>query len=724
MKKQFFLLSLLLASVKVLPTCETACATTCSTDTEKKCSGGRCDVSDHGHTFRSVRPEFQSASPEHASLFNSFAVTDLQENDKNGRLQVSVFGGKNTKGSASAAYYLPYGHTTLTFDGSVTTQPFASNAAESVVQANAAVAFAANAVPQVYFGGEGAVDSTAGTFDSTPNFSISTDPVTYEFDVNTDTSKILPWNFGITFAALFEPLGAAATGTGGVDDYVGSGLITNPGFKSTVSPTYRRWHVGAGLSLRYHFSDEPNGWYGKVSTAVQHVRSKICLNENVSTEKLKLDTDLATANITGTAVVTSVQTATAQGLNTVSVAGGAQSTVTPVGSLRDAYLNSGFPTDNPDDTTDATPAPSNVTEAFAQNAWNYGKICGEQRITRLADIELSIGKLWVCNDSASTSFEVGVVAPAGNKPSAVNVAPAVVGNNQHAGLRLGSTASFMVSDGDDYKTWLRFDCDTRYLFRNTQKRSFDLLGNEWSRYMMVWKNKEAYTTALAAANTITTSGASATAPGVVGTGTAQRTYTPGINVFTTDMYVRPQFQCRLNKALVVSGEKFRAELGWNVSARQKECLELASAWDNAPAFADSSYVGGVGLNNNRKIYNDSQTTAYNTVSSLTRTVWDQQDPVPNPMPAVNTAAPVFLATLGDNTLQDSGYDNFTIKEAQIDLNSAGTPASVTNTPYLVLGYAFDCDCKPQFSVGGSYEFSAGNAALNQWLVWGKFEVAF
>jgi hypothetical protein len=587
-----------------------------------------------------------------------------------------------------AGYYLPYGNTSLTFDGSVNTQIFAQNIAESVVQTAAGVTNPA--FIQVNH------DGSAGT--------LLSDAATYKFDGNTDKSKILPWNFGITYAALFEPLGSSAFGSSvAINNLLGSGLVSQPTFKSTINPCLRRWHVGAGFELRYHFSDDADGWYAWISTAVQHVRSKINLNEEVLAEKQLLDHSLP--NATGTAALPNIYGSTAvvpsTGIATnkfVEVAAAA-STATPVGSVGTAYLNSGFPTDLAGDTGNSMPAPANVTEAFNQAAWNYGKIGCEQRITRLADIELSIGKLWNCGDCASTSWELGVVIPTGNKPSAEFVAPAVVGNDQHAGIRLGSTTSFMLSESDDSSTWYRLDMDGRYLFRNTQKRSFDLQGNEWSRYMMVWANKDAYTAAVTAANAPVVAGGAA--------GVANRAYTPGINVFTTDFYVKPQFQGRLTSAVVFCGERFKGELGWSTYVRQKECVELACSWDNLPAFADSSYVGGVGLNNSRTIYNDSQTTVANCVANLQR-----------------AEASTGLITLATTLLSDSIYDDFAITDTEISFDSVATPSAITQTPYVTLGYAFDYECKPVIALGGSYEFTTSNQALNQWLVWGKFEVAF
>lgn len=709
MKKQIFLLSVaLLFTGAVLP--NSACCSTTTTSCCASASNSNCNTCtpEHGKTYLQVTPHFQAASPELVSDFNSNLLYNLDREDKHGAFEVTVFGGKSTKASQAAAYFLPYGHSTLTFDGSVTAgtnlHTFAQTVAESVVQAGTTP----TAGDQI---GNGVAYVAAGTADATPL--MYGDMATYKFDSNKDTSKILPWNFGITYAALFEPLGASASG-----DNAGSGLVSSPAFKSTISPKLTYSHVGAGMALRYQFSDDKNGWFGVISTAVQHVRSKFCLGENVITEAAEMNATttpalFGTANPTGTqtgggaAASVTVTFATTNALNQTAYSPTATASVAPVPSLATAYIGSGFlnATDaagvtNTTRATSATP-PANVSEAFAQDAWNYGKISNCNKITRLADIELSLGYQWMCGDCASTNWYVGVVIPTGNKGGATYIAPAVVGNGQHAGIMTGSCTEVMLSEEADYSAWYRIDACARYLFRNTQKRSFDLQGNEWSRYMMVWENEEAYTAALVLANTIT-------AP--TGPGQAVRTYTPGINVFTTDFYIKPQFQGRLNQAVYFQGEHFRAELGWNVFARQTDCVQLACDWTAAPAFADSSYIAGTALNNNRTIYNDSQTTAYNVVDSLTRV-----SPV---------TTPTSLTTIAGNALAATNYADFEITQDQIEYDSVATPGVITNTPYLTLGYAFESDYKPQISIGSSYEFTTSNRALNQWLVWGKFELAF
>ena len=133
------------------------------------------------------------------------------------------------------------------------------------------------------------------------------------------------------------------------------------------------------------------------------------------------------------------------------------------------------------------------------------------------------------------------------------------------------------------------------------------------------------------------------------------------------------------------------------------------------------------MNNNRTIYNDSQTTVVNGIDSLNRgytlanaplmtVVSGAQTPYYIGMPSTSKTA--ALTSVVDN------YDNFALTESDINFDSVATEAAISYTPYLSLGYAFDYDCKPVLSLGGSYEFTASNRSINQWMVWGKFEVAF
>ena len=759
MKKQIFLLSLLIAGPNLSLAESSCCSSSSASSCSSSCGSSSCDDNcslDHGMTYRRNENTFQNATPVFVNMFNTNVIRDLEQDDKHGGLEITVFGGKNTKHAESAAYYFPYGHQHYTFDGSVSPVTFAHNIAwrQAIVGGTAAAAGSFEMTTD-YTNGTWDTSDTGTTAAITEN-QFNADPTTYQFDPNKDTSKILPWNFGITYAALFEPLGASAIG-----ERTGTGLVSNPAFKSTIDPKYLFSNVGAGIALRYHFSDDKQGLWGRISTSVEYVKSKICLNEKVQTKKTDLTNEEFPAQSARMGSVTTGANEKADnpyGLSEAQLNAGVPAStefenkyhtitphyaitlaspvafdqvdamttsavytapVDPYGSINEAYLNGTtgtyFPV-NEEVTNGSSNAPANVEEAFNQSAWKYGKIGCAQSTTRLADIELCLGYQWLCSDCASTDWYVGMVIPTGNKPCATYVAPAVVGNGQHFGLMTGGSFELMLSENENRCVWYRVDFNGRYLFQNTQKRSFDLQGNEWSRYMMVWENKDAYSTALDYVNTNNLMFTDSSGE-VAYAGQANRNYTPGINVFTEDMKVTPRLQSRINQAVYFRSECFRGELGWNMYARSKECVKFACDWDKAPAFADSSYIAGVGLNNNRTIYNDSQNTVVNATANLLKsTEYNHPGTTGN---VLNLAAQTINSD--DNKAL---YSQFAITEDQVNLDSAATPSSVTYTPYASLGYAWSGDCKPAVSVGGEYAFSLGNRALNKWMVWGKFEFAF
>lgn len=811
--------------------CKTDCNTTCETKCDVKCETKDCD-SDCGdacrrlatnHSFLRSENPWQMATPLYASMFETNSIAGLENGDK-GSFQVAVYGGRNTHAGDAWAYFSPCGHRTLHFDGEIQkpvsfSSPLAlssyyyspvndsalsgndlkgalfSNYGETSnlkdltvgitvttpidIQAGSIVLQNSNAVVPVTFDTTPAYANDANfAVDILNGYSTPADSATFYFDTNKDTSIIRPWNFGITFAALMEPTRLAnADANGGNQQY---GFITNPSFKSDICPTYHRSFVGAGLALRYHFSEDKRGFFVNMLTSVDHVRSRINLNETVVQARDEFPANIAdakaypdlTAGVISTSGVTSGVWNAYNGYDVNEYTSTYNGTGTPWTSdaTSGVHLISAAPgADKIGFPIDAS-APADVTQAFQQATWKYGKIASgcTHTLTRLADIELMFGYGWDCGDCAYMTSYAGIIIPTSKRPSAEWVAAPVVGNGFHVGLMTGHVYEMLLSDGNGCGgIWkYRLDTNARYLFRNTQKRSFDLCNKEWSRYMMVWASKDAYTQAIGLNHIRGTAeltpfhdpvdgleafnlyGYLAKNPVKDNDGQPSRGYSAGINAFTHDVRVTPGFQFRLNNAVYYQGECLRAEFGWNMFARQQECVEFACAWDKQVAFADASYAGGVGLNSHRTIHNDAQTASANqviqfrmprsgtqpaTISSTTSVTPATTNMVGSLLTNVINGLPespyhvsnLISSSVGYNAAPNDVYDLFVITEDEINLDSAASPAVLTNTPYLSLGYAFEmCDRPSQFSVGGSYEFSHNNAALSQWTVWGKFDLQF
>ena len=612
----------------------------------------QAEINTSGKSFLRLESPFQAASPEKVSLFSSAAEKQRAKNDRCGSVQFTLIGGRNSNRSEAAAYYMPGGNTTLTFnaDPSDTLSTLHSSAigetqraelnlgggydiaifdtGNSTADSTPLTVGTASATDLGYDTGTGTAIA-AGDSSTNGEFAIGVGGNAYEtFDLSNlravaadgsyvgdfrgdrNTEVIRPWNFGIGFAAMIQPGGDAANNV----DYI-------PTFKSTIAPELIHTHWGLGASWRQHLSEDATGFWVEASTALHRVKNEMQLNET--------DISANTADIPA------------------------------------AWSNSGY-----DDAT----APANVTAAFAQTAWDYGKIDGAQSKTGLADIELKLGYQFVAEDNYSTGGYVGLVLPTGNKAEAVYMAEPIVGNGKHAGLMLGSSSEMQLNSDEDMSWSCRYDTDARYLFKNTQKRSLDTISNgDWSRYMYAWSS---YTD-------FQTNGA----PG----GANMRSYTPGVNLLTKDVYVTPRAQMRSNIALSLESGDFKADFGWNVLVRQQEKVELVDDWTTGIAFVDASTEEFSFFNNQRTIFND----AYQSV--------------PYAYPAVD----------GD----EDSYNLGTIKESDLNLDSASSPIAFTNTPYLALGYAWD-EGASALSFGASYEFSQTNSYMTQWMLWGKLNFAF
>lgn len=499
-----------------------------------------------GQTFLSVKPQFQSATPERVTLFRNHQAL-YREDGWGGGVQFVVFGGQSTNGNKLAQFF--------GFNGlGGSKNPFIVNSAFT--------------------------DTVNDT-----NYSRNIDPV----------------NFGINYT-----------------------VGTTPGaFASTLSFDPRQSYVGGGFDWRQYLGwwndDCKKQWWFEISFPVVNVSNDMRLTE--------------------TGFVT-----------TGTVCGASPANMTQ--AFRG--VTGGYTLTTPAGITPFTCA----AETGANVTMNYGIIDGKQQHTGVADVELKLGYDYINEPNHHFEGYVGLVAPTGNKPAGIYMFEPIVGNNHHFGLMTGASLGFEVWRGCHDNT-LRFEFETnnRYLFRNSQVRSFDLYNRPWSRYQLVYANA---------------------------TDAAAGRKTFAIDYLTQSVHVKPHWQTEINIGLVYNHCGFEAELGYNIWARQAEDVTLRTTFTTGLAIAD---------------INAAVTTAsvYQTIS--------------NPQLGGGIAYPTLLA------------DGGTITSADLNLASAASPAALAHIVYGSLGYHAEW-CWPVFvGVGGSYEFSTFNTAINRWNVWGKFGVS-
>lgn len=195
---------------------------------------------------------------------------------------------------------------------------------------------------------------------------------------------------------------------------------------------------------------------------------------------------------------------------------------------------------------------------FGDKHFRYGKIapCG---LTKwgLGDIEISIGsqnhELCVCQ----RGWWLGAVIPTGNKPKGEYLFEPIVGNNHHFGVIFGGYYHHQVwTNHDDKEIWVHFHSQTRHLFPNKQRRSFDLVDKQWSRYIWLFPSKTSSPTDV----------------------------NPGINFLTLPVDVAPRSVLNINTAATYSCEGLLLEGGMNTFARQSEKVKLKCAYNGDAAI--------------------------------------------------------------------------------------------------------------------------------------------
>ncbi|MBI2775611.1 hypothetical protein HYX58_06395 [Candidatus Dependentiae bacterium] len=314
------------------------------------------------------------------------------------------------------------------------------------------------------------------------------------------------------------------------------------------------------------------------------------------------------------------------------------------------------------------PFAKGVTGIVTGSGFNFGKIDGSRSKTGVADVEIKLGYDWLCEETCYAYGYVGVVIPTGNKPKGEYVFEPIIGNNHHFGVMWGGALGFELwrgCDGDRHLMW-NLETNGRYLFRNTQTRSFDLYNKQWSRYSLV------YTSAADAASL---------AP------------IEGIDLFTQKMRVNPRWTFDMNSALTFDVCRWELEAGYNMWARQCEKVSLKTPWAN----------GTVAL------------VGFDSLSGA-------------PVAAINRAVTIRETFAGSNIVAPAlaaDYANNSIQAGDINLESAAAPCALSHTIYGSAGYNFDmCGCWPIFAgLGGSYEFGSCNSVLQRWMVWGKIGVS-
>ena len=324
----------------------------------------------------------------------------------------------------------------------------------------------------------------------------------------------------------------------------------------------------------------------------------------------------------------------------------------------------------------ALPPVGSVKQAFAQPGWCFGRVDHNQHQSKtgFGDFTFRVGYETVNKDDCHLDSFVGVVFPTGNKPKAFTLFEPIVGHNHHWGIVLGTVFGIEVYEAwnGDLTVSNELDFCVTELFEHNERRSFDLHNKPWSRYMQFYKNVEQAQAAQAALLT--------------NPNYALTLHTPGIDILTQDVKIKPGFYRMFNAAYIIDYRQCLAlEVGYNFFARQAECIHLSCPFATTVAPKAIGVGGGA-------------TSNLQTISI---------------QPPAGCISPL------------ADYQSNIITEADLNLESAAHPATITHTVYGSFSYEWkECGFPMFVSIAGSYEFPPDNVGLNRWMVWGKYGVAF
>ena len=353
-------------------------------------------------------------------------------------------------------------------------------------------------------------------------------------------------------------------------------------------------------------------------------------------------------------------------------------------NLQETILNLGG------DTT--TTFVSDVTEAFKQSSWNYGKIDGTRSKKGLNDIDFKFGthtsiqffyekSLSMTGHSSRVSDEamrrrtyremsifpfIGCIIPTGNKTNSKYLFEPMIGNTKHFAFQGGLINFLELAPCITFY----FDLNLIYQFKNSQKRMLDLIDKSWSRYMIVYESPEA---ALIASNN---------------SGQPQNgdKGSPGINSFTQEVYVSPGFTFQSTGRLWFIKNCLKNEFGISVYFRESEKLYLRCR----EKLGNIALVGAAGSGTTT----NARTINYN-----------------------------YLGTTINNTEDDKIMDNeyASVSASDFNLDSGSAPCALSLTFFYKFQYLYK---NYKFNLATSYKSSRSNASPNLFAFWGGLTYEF
>ncbi len=225
--------------------------------------------------------------------------------------------------------------------------------------------------------------------------------------------------------------------------------------------------------------------------------------------------------------------------------------------------------------------PKDIIEAFNQKEWRHGKISDRKRSKiGVENIRFSFGSNYMSDGNFQLAYYSHWSFPATGSDPAHYMFDAVLGSNGHIGMGAGVNVQFVLNKPNcGYDVCFYLDLEHTFMICADQKRTVDLYGKPWSRYMQFVSYEQG--------------------PNVT---------IPGVNVLTQKFTVRPYSMVDGGFGLRINKSTFELESGYSIWGRSNEKLDglvcpfepiygiayPAALTDYKPSTASSSTIDKLG----------------------------------------------------------------------------------------------------------------------------------
>ncbi len=384
----------------------------------------------------------------------------------------------------------------------------------------------------------------------------------------------------------------------------------------------------------------------------------------------------------------------------------------------------------------------------------------------VSEIQAAFGWNFLQGDDHHFGLNLRTAIPTGTRPKGEFLFEPLIGNGKHWELGLGMTghAILFIDTCRNRMVSFYFDANITYLFATRQRRTFDLVENPLSRYILTEKIGTPINNLFI--NTMQGVAAGSVAPSAQ----FQNVYAPLANLFTGDVKVSINAQVDVTAMMNIRWCNWDIDFGYNFWARTCEQIKPCSpdSFDIVMNYALKGDVRTYGFVANDAVASPlpvgtpiplSATESTATIVNGTNTpVGTPFDPTQNQNPGidggVNQWAMVDITDNADQIVilpgQDGGADTqqrsslapVLLQSIDADLESAETKG-LSNRLFAHVNYNWDscyCDCAPFTGIGGFIELahhrgdsdcsdpdfdqSCQTVAFSQWGIWLKAGIAF